>query len=196
MQEQQIPEACRTRLIAAKWLDSSGHITPAGDSVVRRALNYGVSALDEALPRNFEIKFFEPQNTLQQDLFLLAKNHYSFDIGHLVATALICALHIRVPLECWEHKSTVFWLHELFVKQNLILSDDDDSKLQRLLLNSGNFPFAHHSFYGTLVCSLLEEVRRIKPSSIDKELKTLVPLPQKDPNMVALLERLAEHLRN
>ncbi len=66
----------------------------------------------------------ETQNTLQQDLLLLAKNHYTkdLDIDPVIAARAVIAHHIAVPVESVSLRDIAFWLLKEFADPGIILS--------------------------------------------------------------------------
>jgi hypothetical protein len=80
----------------------------------------------------------EPKNTLQQDLFLLAKNHYKSDtLTKLDMAKRICAFHILMERSYFKTRDLIFWLMKEFVEAELILVSRE--KLTRFVLEHGKY---------------------------------------------------------
>lgn len=64
---------------------------------------------------------FEPQNTLQQDIFLYAKNNYPSDNHDRVADLkIIIGVHIHVNAEHLRAEAVLLWLLKEFVETGVI----------------------------------------------------------------------------
>lgn len=72
------------------------------------------------------MSFPVPQNTLQQDLFLLAKSHYRTENRSRSGAQLarvICAYHVVHDVASMSYDATLHWVLKEFVESGLILQN-------------------------------------------------------------------------
>lgn len=145
----------------------------------------------------------EPQNTLQQDLFLLAKGHYQSDTWPFVELAKrICAFHVLTAWSTFKLCDAAYWMMKEFVQTDIILKDKE--KLCRFMLEHGKYhqlglltPFTlptdmpyHEQYFRILIEDLLAEVRQLQVIENDEWLMPF-PKPEVDPFLVQLFNEKA-----
>ena len=83
----------------------------------------------------YEVKYFKSQNTIQEDLFLLAKGHYKTqNIERLTALRLILAVHVT-GMDYIRDRDLLHWLLSSFYNPGIILPRRED--VHRLMVNPG-----------------------------------------------------------
>lgn len=135
----------------------------------------------------------DPQNTLQQDLLLLAKHHYQteFDITH--AARQVCAYHVLMPPELMSIKDTNFWMFKEFVETGIILKGRE--KTTQFFLNLGGFfnwltvegATSQVEYHHNLLRGLLSELSTIQVYESGKPLLPFI-VPHPDPLVIDLLQ--------
>lgn len=178
----------QARLVNAGWMDEKGRITSLGHTVIDHALSYGVRYPEEEISGSQEnLEYFKPQNTLQQDLFLLAKNHYGYEVGRLKGAAILISQHVVVALDYIKQEAVLHWLLKEFVEPGLIMQKFD--RMSRTLMEAGRWPHTHQSYYATLIVALLDEVMRLRVRSDDGTNLMPFEIPEIDPRMAKLLKK-------
>jgi len=79
----------------------------------------------------------EPKNTLQQDLMLLAKNHYDSKLSKVDMARRICAFHVLSDWSYFKLRDVAYWLMKEFVEPELILTDRN--KLIQFMMGHGKY---------------------------------------------------------
>lgn len=108
---------------------------------------------------------FEPKNTLQQDLFLLAKGHYSKPqvfVERLDVAKMIIGLHIGITDKHIALKDVLHWMLEEFVKTGVILTDKE--RLACFLKQPDEFlHFRDDKSYHAVMCQgLFDQLMRLR----------------------------------
>lgn len=137
----------------------------------------------------------DPQNSLVQDLFLLAKGYYvpnRFDQVRLAR--YICGYHVLVEGRLMEPKDVNYWLLKEFVQSGIILKDPDRLTHFMLDLNHGYFGWTERKdlsgkleYQYNLTTGLLGVICTTQVREGDTNLMPF-PLPEVDPKLVTLLE--------
>lgn len=144
----------------------------------------------------------QPKNTLQQDLMLLAKNHYeSKTLSKVDMVRRICAFHVLSDWSYFKLRDVAHWLMKEFVEPSLILGDRE--KLIRFMMSHGKYQltidgqpydakpgatYAQH-YFEMLVNDLLSEIAHMQ---VIKDGQWLMPFPQPevDPYITQLLSEV------
>jgi hypothetical protein len=148
-----------TRMLDAGWITGSG-ITDVGRNIINQAVSRGICFSEEQIFDGRDFTYFNPVNTLQQDLFLLAKNHYGNEINRLRAAAIVVSQHQMISLEHIKADCVLHWLLKEFVEPGLILNNFFN--LNRFLMDAGRFPNKYSSYHATLVRGLLDEISMLR----------------------------------
>jgi hypothetical protein len=173
------------RLLQFGWVGENGRLSAVGYAVIERSLTIGLNCVEDFQFNMEDITLFKPQNTIQQDLLLLAKGGYHSELSNIRAATLICALHIWVQPQYWKLDGILHWLMKEFVEPGLILQNF--AQLNHFLTDAGRFPDNNRSYYVTVINRLFTEIRRLQVR--DNEGKNILPfeIPEKDPAIVQLL---------
>lgn len=140
---------------------------------------------------------FEPVNTLQQDLFLLAKGQYDAVVeapeqrlDRLTAGRLIVALHIEMDYSYIALSHLLHWLLEEFVKTDILFTDRE--RLLRFLKEPVRFNIVRqiNDYHERMCAGLLDELTLLKVREGDSWI-CAVPKCQADPNLANLLHEEA-----
>lgn len=135
------------------------------------------------------------QNTLQQDLFLLAKSGYqNTGLDAADAASLICAYHVLIPGRYMRAKDTSYWLLKEFVESGIILSEPGRMNSFLLDLNTGFFGWkklgdgknGFAEYHYNLTHGLLGVLRTTRVRDGDKNLMPF-DLPTDDPVLLEIL---------
>ena len=87
-------------------------------------------------PREFHHPSFRAANTIQDDIFLLAKNHYKArEIDRITAIKLILSVHV-VGLEFLKLRDVLHWLLTEFYVKEVVLTTRD--QIIDLITNPGS----------------------------------------------------------
>lgn len=136
----------------------------------------------------------KPQNTLQQDLFLLAKSGYQeTGLDASDAARMICCYHILIAGEYMHPKDTNYWLLKEFVNSEIILADRNRFTMFMLDLNRGHFGWkklesgdGFREYHYNLTHGLIDTLRTTQVRDGDKNLMPF-ELPVEDPVLLELL---------
>lgn len=134
-----------------------------------------------------------PQNTLQQDLLLIAKNRYQMTLSKVEAVRVAVAYHILMAQGSIKLNDASYWLLKEYVHTGLILDNHD--KLARFLIDFGRTPSGWYpspegygpveQYHVNLIMHLLDQIRYIPVYEGDKNL-----LPFEVPGLDAELQAL------
>lgn len=146
----------------------------------------------------------EPKNTLQQDLFLVAKSHYkSESLSRIDMAKRICAVHILSEWSYFKTQDVAYWLMKEFVEAELILTNR--LKLTTFMMEHGKYaldlggnplqPKANVSYreqyMEILVNELLSQIS-LMPVLRDGEWSMPFDKPEVDPYIQGLLDTPVE----
>lgn len=142
-----------------------------------------------------------PKNTLQQDLALVAKNHYDAPLLFKSQQArLVCAYHVLMEASHMKMKHVAGWLLKEFVEPGVILKERE--QLARFMLEHGKYNvniFGNvdsappgtayiESYFDLLVEDLLAEVMRTQVYK-DGEYLLSFPWAPVDPDLLNYLRQ-------
>lgn len=156
----------------------------------------------------YEVKYFKSQNTIQEDLFLLAKGHYKTqNIERLTALRLILAVHVT-GMDYIRDRDLLHWLLSSFYNPGIILPRRED--VHRLMVNPGSIHTHLQRRYTKeqlMIFEILNQVStlqvRAKPAPAEPVTQTVdvegyvwllpFPHPKIDPKMQSLFDSYAAH---
>lgn len=132
----------------------------------------------------------EPKNTLQQDLMLLAKNHYhNGEMSKIDMAKRICAFHILADWSYFKSQDVCFWLLKEFFDAGLILETKE--KITRFIMEHGKWAPKDQAYYDTVIEDLLSQIAHTQARK-DGVWCLPFPEPQIDPYIVELLKPAVE----
>lgn len=127
------------------------------------------------------------QNTLQQDLFLLAKLNYPHRFNDPVKTAgIICGQHIlHRPLTAEE---TAFWFLKEFVENGILFQTPVQfAEFLSKLWEHEKYAEQPRSYHEVLVSRLMSQIAQTKVTKADGTFNFPFERPEVDPTVVQLL---------
>lgn len=130
-------------------------------------------------------------NTLQQDLFLIAKNRYGEHFDRAEAARIACAHHILHAHALMSHKDTIFWVMKEFVHTGIILNTTE--RLTSFMLDLGKFSVmfgqgASENWVKTYHLELLNGLlSEIATTQVYKDDVNLMPFPIPQPSEIMRL---------